>query len=328
MSQTQNGVLVKVRNLVKYFPVTRGLIIARHVADIKAVDDVSFAIHKGETLGLVGESGSGKTTVGKCLLRLYEPTSGQIVFDGVDLCKLDEASLRELRVKMQPIYQDPYSSLNPRHTVADIVSEPLIVHGLASGRRARERVDELLQMVGLDPEFAERYPHMFSGGQRQRIGVARAIATRPAFIVCDEPVSALDVSIQSQIVNLLGDLKSQLNLTLLFISHDLSVVRHISNRIAVMYLGRIVELAPSRNLYDEPLHPYSQALLSAIPIPDPEIEEKRRRIILKGEIPSLLNPPPGCTFHPRCPVAIDICSKQVPEFREISGRWVACHLVK
>lgn len=328
MSQTHNGVLLEVRNLVKYFPVTRGLIIARHVADVKAVDGVSFVIRKGETLGLVGESGSGKTTVGKCLLRLYKPTSGEIIFEGVDLSKLDEARLRELRVKMQPIYQDPYSSLNPRHTVAEIVGEPLIVHGLANGRQARERVDELLQMVGLDPEFAERYPHMFSGGQRQRIGVARAIASRPDFIVCDEPVSALDVSIQSQIVNLLDDLKSQLQLTLLFISHDLSVVRHISDRIAVMYLGRIVELAPSRTLYDEPLHPYSQALLSAVPIPDPEIEEKRKRIILKGEIPSPLNPPSGCTFHPRCPAAIDICSEQVPEFREVRGRWIACHLVK
>lgn len=328
MTQKQNGALLEVQNLVKYFPVTRGLIIARHVADVKAVDNISFVIRRGETLGLVGESGSGKTTVGKCLLRLYKPTSGDIVFEGVNLSKLDESRLRELRVKMQPIYQDPYSSLNPRHTVADIVSEPLIVHGLASRRQARERVEELLQMVGLDPEFAERYPHMFSGGQRQRIGVARAIATRPAFIVCDEPVSALDVSIQSQIVNLLDDLKSQLQLTLLFISHDLSVVRHISNRIAVMYLGRIVELAPSRTLYDEPLHPYSQALLSAVPIPDPEIEEKRQRIILKGEIPSPLNPPSGCTFHPRCPVAIGICSKQVPEFREVRGHWVACHLVK
>jgi len=328
MSQKQNGALIEVRNLVKYFPVTRGLIVARHVADVKAVDGVSFIIRKGETLGLVGESGSGKTTVGKCLLRLYRPTSGQIIFEGVDLGKLDQEKLRALRVKMQPIYQDPYSSLNPRHTVAEIISEPLVVHGLASGRQARERVDELLQMVGLDPDFAERYPHMFSGGQRQRIGVARAIATRPDFIVCDEPVSALDVSIQSQIVNLLDDLKSQLKLTLLFISHDLSVVRHISDRIAVMYLGRIVELAPSRTLYDEPLHPYSQALLSAVPIPDPEIEEKRKRIILKGEIPSPLNPPPGCTFHPRCPVAIDICSRQVPEFRETRGRWVACHLAK
>ncbi len=328
MSQKQNGALIEVRNLVKYFPVTRGLIVARHVADVKAVDGVSFVIRKGETLGLVGESGSGKTTVGKCLLRLYRPTSGEIIFEGVDLGKLDQEKLRALRVKMQPIYQDPYSSLNPRHTVAEIISEPLIVHGLASGRKARERVDELLQMVGLDPDFAERYPHMFSGGQRQRIGVARAIATRPDFIVCDEPVSALDVSIQSQIVNLLDDLKSQLKLTLLFISHDLSVVRHISDRIAVMYLGRIVELAPSRTLYDEPLHPYSQALLSAVPIPDPEIEEKRKRIILKGEIPSPLNPPSGCTFHPRCPVAIDICSRLVPEFREIRGRWVACHLVK
>ncbi len=328
MSQKQNGALIEVRNLVKYFPVTRGLIVARHVADVKAVDGVSFVIRKGETLGLVGESGSGKTTVGKCLLRLYRPTSGEIIFEGVDLGKLDQEKLRALRVKMQPIYQDPYSSLNPRHTVAEIISEPLIVHGLASGRKARERVDELLQMVGLDPDFAERYPHMFSGGQRQRIGVARAIATRPDFIVCDEPVSALDVSIQSQIVNMLDDLKSQLKLTLLFISHDLSVVRHISDRIAVMYLGRIVELAPSRTLYDEPLHPYSQALLSAVPIPDPEIEEKRKRIILKGEIPSPLNPPSGCTFHPRCPVAIDICSRLVPEFREIRGRWVACHLVK
>jgi oligopeptide/dipeptide ABC transporter ATP-binding protein len=325
---SQNGNLLEVRNLVKYFPVTKGFVIARHVADVKAVDGVSFFIRKGETLGLVGESGSGKTTVGKCLLQLYRATSGEVFFEGVDLCKLEVGRLRELRVKMQPIYQDPYSSLNPRHTVADIVGEPLIVHGLATPRQARDKVDELLQMVGLDPQFAERYPHMFSGGQRQRIGIARAIATRPAFIVCDEPVSALDVSIQAQIVNLLDDLKTQLNLTLLFISHDLSVVRHISHRIAVMYLGRIVELAPSRTLYDEPLHPYSQALLSAVPIPDPEVEEKRQRIILKGEIPSPLNPPSGCTFHPRCPVSVDICPRVVPEFREVRGRWVACHLVK
>jgi len=323
-----DNVLVRVNKLVKYFPVTKGLLVAKKVADVKAVDGVTFDIHNGETLGLVGESGSGKTTVGKCLLQLYRPTSGQVLFRGIDLCPMKESNLRKLRVKMQPIYQDPYSSLNPRHTVGDIVGEPLVVHGIANGQKAKKRVEELLKMVGLEPEMAQRYPHMFSGGQRQRIGIARAIATQPEFIVCDEPVSALDVSIQAQIVNLLDELKRKLGLTLLFISHDLSVVRHISDRIAVMYLGRVVELAPSRDLYLNPMHPYSRALLSAVPIPDPAVEKSRQRLVLRGEIPSPLNPPPGCTFHPRCLESLEMCSKVAPNFKQYGSHWVACHLLE
>jgi len=322
----KNGVLLEAKNLVKYFPVTRGLIFERKIADIKAVDGVNFVIHRGENLGLVGESGSGKTTVGKCLLQLHRPTSGQVLFEGTDLCQMDEEALRRLRPNMQPIYQDPYSSLNPRHNVGNIVGEPLVVHGLARGREVKERVVELLKMVGLEPEFAERYPHMFSGGQRQRIGVARALATQPRFLVCDEPVSALDVSIQAQIVNLLDELQEKLGITLLFISHDLSVVRHMSDRIAVMYLGKIVELADGDGLYEEPMHPYTRALLSAVPIPDPAVERERERLVLSGEIPSPLNPPPGCAFHPRCAERMEICSQSAPEYREYKGRWVSCHL--
>ncbi|MCX8126991.1 MAG: ATP-binding cassette domain-containing protein, partial [Dehalococcoidia bacterium] len=252
--------------MCKYFPVTRGLIIERKIGDVKAVDDVSFQIRRGETLGLVGESGSGKTTIGKCILRLYEPTSGKVIFDGVDISHADADTLRRMRRRMQIIFQDPYSSLNPRHTVGDIIGEPLVIHGLARGQKMRDEVARLLELVGLRPEFAQRYPHMFSGGQRQRIGIARALALNPDFMVCDEPVSALDVSIQSQIVNLMDDLRKKLGLTLLFISHDLSMVKHISDRIAVLYLGRVVELAGSDELYDSPMHPYSQALLSAVPI--------------------------------------------------------------
>lgn len=323
----KNSVLLEVKNLVKYFPVTKGLILERKIADVKAVDDVSFIIHRGETLGLVGESGAGKTTVGKCILQLTQPTSGQVLFDGADLCQMEGESLRQARRHMQTIFQDPYSSLNPRHTIETIVGEPLIVHGLARGQQVREQVTELLRLVELEPEMAQRYPHMFSGGQRQRIGVARALATRPDFLVCDEPVSALDVSIQAQIVNLLDNLRQELGLTLLFISHDLSMVRHISERIAVMYLGKIVELASSADLYHNPLHPYTRALLSAVPIPDPKLERQRQRLVLKGEIPSPLNPPPGCTFHPRCPECMEICSQEVPPLLDKGGRWVACHRV-
>jgi len=322
-----NSVLLEVKNLVKYFPVTKGLILERKIADVKAVDDVSFIIHRGETLGLVGESGAGKTTVGKCILQLTRPTSGQVLFDGADLCQMEGGSLRKARRHMQTIFQDPYSSLNPRHTIETIVGEPLVVHGLARGQQVREQVAELLKLVELEPEMAKRYPHMFSGGQRQRIGVARALATRPDFLVCDEPVSALDVSIQAQIINLVDNLRQELGLTLLFISHDLSMVRHISERIAVMYLGKIVELASSADLYHNPLHPYTRALLSAVPIPDPKLERQRQRLVLKGEIPSPLNPPPGCTFHPRCPECMEICSQEVPPLLDKGGRWVACHRV-
>lgn len=319
--------LLEVKNLVKYFPVIKGLILERKIADVKAVDDVSFIIHRGETLGLVGESGAGKTTVGKCILQLTRPTSGQVLFDGADLCQMEGESLRQARRHMQTIFQDPYSSLNPRHTIETIVGEPLVVHGLARGQQVREQVAELLKLVELEPEMARRYPHMFSGGQRQRIGVARALATRPDFLVCDEPVSALDVSIQAQIINLVDNLRQELGLTLLFISHDLSMVRHISERIAVMYLGKIVELGSSADLYHNPLHPYTRALLSAVPIPDPKLERQRQRLVLKGEIPSPLNPPPGCTFHPRCPECMEICSQEAPPLLDKGGRWVACHRV-
>jgi oligopeptide transport system ATP-binding protein len=321
----KNGVLLEVKNLVKYFPVTKGFILERKIADVKAIDDVSFIIRRGETLGLVGESGAGKTTVGKCILQLAQPTSGEVFFEGADLCRMGKESLRQIRRRMQPIFQDPYSSLNPRHNVETIVGEPLVVHGLARGRQVQERVTELLGLVELEPEMAFRYPHMFSGGQRQRIGIARALATNPDFLICDEPVSALDVSIQAQIVNLMDNFRQELGLTLLFISHDLSMVRHISEQIAVMYLGKIVELAPSAELYLTPLHPYTKALLSAVPIPDPKLERQRQRLVLKGEIPSPLKPPPGCTFHPRCTDCIDICSQEIPTLLDKGGRWVACH---
>ncbi|MHC4816288.1 MAG: ABC transporter ATP-binding protein [Planctomycetota bacterium] len=321
-----DDVLLQVKNLKMYFPVSRGVIFERKVGDVKAVDDVSFNINRGETLGLVGESGSGKTTAGKCILRLYTVTGGSIIFDGIDLATLKAGQMRALRPKMQPIYQDPYSSLNPRHTVEQIVGEPMVINKIASGKAVKQRVGELLEMVGLAADMAGRYPHMFSGGQRQRIGVARALSTNAGFLVCDEPVSALDVSIQAQIVNLLEDLQESLGLTLLFISHDLSVVRHISDRIAVMYLGKIVELSESHQLYREPLHPYSQALISAVPIPDPELEQARERILLTGEIPSPLTPPAGCRFHPRCSHCMDVCRQEDPEYKEYQGRWIACHL--
>ncbi len=322
----RDDILVEVNGLEMYFPVTSGIILQRKVAEIKAVDGVSFFIRKGETLGLVGESGCGKTTTGRCILRLYEPTGGEVKYEGRNLQELDSGEMRAMRRQMQIIFQDPYGSLNPRMTCGDIVGEPLIVHKLTSGKgEYRDRVTELLQVVGLNPYMADRYPHEFSGGQRQRIGIARALAVNPSFIVCDEPVSALDVSIQAQVINLLEELQESFGLTYLFIAHDLSVVRHISDRVAVMYLGHIVEIADRIELYENPLHPYTKALLSAIPIPDPVIEAQRERIILEGDVPSPLNPPPGCVFHTRCPIAIDDCQLEVPTLREVSpDHWVSC----
>ena len=320
-----SGVLVDVQNLKVYFPVTAG-VIRRRVGDVKAVDNVSFSIRRGETLGLVGESGSGKTTVGKAILQLIRPSSGQILFDGKDLTQIRGGALKEYRQRMQVIYQDPYSSLNPRMSAGNIVGEPLVVHKATTTKgEYRDRVEQLFSLVGLDPAMTARYPHEFSGGQRQRIGVARALAMRPAFIVADEPVSALDVSVQAQILNLLADLQDEFNLTYLVVAHDLSVVRHISDRVAVMYLGKLVELADSQELYENPLHPYTKALLSAIPVPDPRVEANRSRQILVGDIPSPINPPSGCVFHTRCPIAIDECKGDVPELREVSpNHWVAC----
>lgn len=325
-----NGVhgdrLVEVDSLKMHFPVRSGLIFQRTVAHVRAVDDVSFFIRRGETLGLVGESGCGKTTTGRCILQLYRPTSGTITFDGEDLCAMNSKGLRQMRRRMQVIFQDPYSSLNPRMTAGNIIGEPLTVHGMAGNRAEyRERVAELLSVVGLSPSMADRFPHEFSGGQRQRIGVARALAVNPQFIVCDEPVSALDVSIQAQIVNLLEELQERFQLTFLFIAHDLSVVRHISDRVAVMYLGHIVEIASREEIYENPIHPYTRALLSAVPIPDPVLDAQRERILLTGEVPSPLNPPTGCVFHPRCPIAEERCSEVVPELREVAtDHWVSC----
>ena len=320
--------LLRVENLKKHFPIYKG-VIRRQSGAVHAVDGVSFDIHKGETLGLVGESGCGKSTTGRTILRLYKPTAGKVIYDGEDLASLNEREMRKMRRKLQFIFQDPYASLNPRMKVADIVGEPLIVHKEAKGKEVKERVEELLSLVGLDPAFANRYPHEFSGGQRQRIGIARALSLQPELIICDEPISALDVSIQAQVINLLEDLQEQFGLTYLFIAHDLSMVRHISNRVAVMYLGVIVELAEREELYEYPLHPYSQALLSAVPIPDPIAEENRRRILLEGDVPSPVNPPSGCRFHTRCPIAESICKEERPEWREVKPKhFVACHLVE
>jgi peptide/nickel transport system ATP-binding protein len=321
-----NDTILDVRDLRMYFPVTMGLL-RRKVADVKAVDGVTFKLKKGETLGLVGESGCGKTTVGRCIIRLYQPTGGQILFEGEDITSLPEEKIRNLRSKMALIFQDPYSSLDPRQNAGNIVGEPLIIHSMVKSQSEyRNRVEELLRIVGLDPSMKDRFPHEFSGGQRQRIGVARALACEPSVIICDEPISALDVSIQAQVINLLEQLQEGLKgLSYLFIAHDLSVVRHISDRVAVMYLGRIVEITDSQMLYKNPLHPYTKALLSAIPIADPFVEEKRERIILKGEVPSPLNPPPGCSFHPRCFQAIPECSQSIPPLHEVNeGHEVAC----
>ena len=319
-----NDVLLDVRGLKMHFPVTSGILFQRAVAQIKAIDGVDFTVMRGETLGLVGESGCGKTTTGRCILRLYKPTDGEIWFNGTDIAQSKTNQMRTMRRQMQIIFQDPYSSLNPRMTAGNIIGEPLAVHGLVNNKREyRERVAELLNNVGLNPYMADRFPHEFSGGQRQRIGVARALSVDPSFIVCDEPVSALDVSIQAQIINLLEDLQERYDLTYLFIAHDLSVVRHISDRVAVMYLGKIVEIADRNAIYENPQHPYTRALLSAVPIPDPVLDAQRERIILSGEVPSPLNPPSGCVFHPRCPLATDDCTRVIPEAREVMPQHIA-----
>jgi oligopeptide transport system ATP-binding protein len=319
--------LVEVQNLKMYFPVTQGILFQRVVGQVKAVDDVTFTINRGETLGLVGESGCGKTTTGRCILQLTKPTAGQIIFEGRDITQLDNNALRDVRKRIQVIFQDPYSSLNPRMTIGQIIGEGPMVHKITKDKAANlARVKELLSLAGLPTNVHTRYPHELSGGQRQRVGIARALSMEPAFIVCDEAVSALDVSIQAQVINLLQDLQERFGLTYLFIAHDLSVVRHISDRVAVMYLGHIAELAPSLDVYREPLHPYTQALLSAVPIPDPVVEAKREHILLTGEVPSPLNPPSGCVFHPRCPIATDQCAREIPKFEEKRpGHWVACH---
>jgi peptide/nickel transport system ATP-binding protein len=321
-----NDAILDIRDLKMYFPVTRGLL-RKKVAEVKAVDGVTFLLRKGETLGLVGESGCGKTTVGRCIIRLYQPTGGQILFEGEDVTTLPEEKIRNIRNKMALIFQDPYSSLDPRQNAGNIVGEPLIIHSMVKSQSEyKDRVEKLFLTVGLDPSMKDRFPHEFSGGQRQRIGVARALACEPSLIICDEPISALDVSIQAQIINLLEELQEGLKgLSYLFIAHDLSVVRHISDRVAVMYLGRIVEITDSQTLYKKPLHPYTKALLSAIPIADPFVEEKRERIILKGEVPSPLNPPPGCSFNPRCFQATEECSKLIPPLCDVGGgHEVAC----
>jgi oligopeptide transport system ATP-binding protein len=324
LKNNNDNTLLRVEDLQMHFPIYRG-VIQRQVGAVRAVDGITFSVQRGETLGLVGESGCGKSTTGRTILQLYRPTSGSVHFEDIDLVHTKGEELRKMRRKMQMIFQDPYASLNPRMTVADIVGEPLMVHSVATGKEIQDRVQHLLALVGLNPSFASRYPHEFSGGQRQRIGVARALALQPSFIVCDEPISALDVSIQAQVVNLLEELQEQFNLTYLFIAHDLSMVKHISDRVAVMYLGVIVELASRDELYAKPLHPYTRALLSAVPIPDPIADAKRERVILKGDVPSPANPPSGCRFRTRCPIAEAVCAETRPEFREIRpGHFVAC----
>jgi oligopeptide transport system ATP-binding protein len=328
MSDNTAEIILKVEDLKMHFPIYRG-VFQRQVGAVRAVDGVSFNVLRGETLGLVGESGCGKSTTGRAILQLYKPTAGEVHFEGVDLIKLRREDLRKMRRKIQMIFQDPYASLNPRMTVEQIIGEPLIVHSAATGKEVQDRVEHLLEIVGLNPAFATRYPHEFSGGQRQRIGVARALALQPSFIICDEPISALDVSIQAQVVNLLEQLQEDFNLTYLFIAHDLSMVRHISRRVAVMYLGIFVELTSRDELYLNPLHPYTQALLSAIPIPDPVVDARRKRTILEGDVPSPVNPPSGCRFRTRCPIAVPLCADSRPEFREVKpGHFVACFLVK
>ena len=323
----QKEKLIEVENLVTYFPIFSG-VFQNKTGEVKAVDNISFFIRKGETLGLVGESGCGKTTTGRSILKPEEPTSGSVIFDGKNLIEMKGEGLRKMRAKMQPIFQDPFASLNPRMNVGNIIGEPLFVHGLASGKELNDKVNELLEMVGLAPEMANRYPHEFSGGQRQRIGIARALSASPSFIVCDEAVSALDVSIQGQIIKLLIKLREELNLTYLFISHDLSVVRHISDRVAVMYLGKIVEITTSDNIYSNPMHPYTKSLLSAVPIPDPIVDRKRTRIMLKGDVPSPINPPKGCPFHTRCQMAVDSCRTSDQKLKNMGEEhWVACDQV-
>jgi oligopeptide transport system ATP-binding protein len=325
-----NGALVGVRDLKVYFPITSGIVFRHQIGAVRAVDGISLDVLRGETLGLVGESGCGKSTTGRAILQLIKPTEGHVLYEGADLARLRGRKLRAQRRSMQMIFQDPYASLNSRMTLADIVGEPLLVHHMQPSRKLRQqRVRELLELVGLNPNTLNRYPHEFSGGQRQRIGIARALAVEPNFIVCDEPISALDVSIRAQIINLLKDLQSKFSLTYLFIAHDLSVVRHISDRVAVMYLGRIVELAANDLLYGEPMHPYTQALLSAVPIPDPEAEEHRRAVVLTGDVPSPADPPKGCHFHTRCPVALEgRCDVDDPALLEVRpGHWAACHLI-
>ena len=326
----QDGVLVHCEGLTVHFPITSGVVVQHKVGAVRAVDGLTFDIRKGETLGLVGESGCGKSTTGRAILQLIRPTAGHVLYEGADLAKLKGGDLRRQRRHMQMIFQDPYASLNARMTIADIVGEPLLVHKLRGSKKDRhDRVRELLQTVGINPNTLNRYPHEFSGGQRQRIGIARALAVEPNFIVCDEPISALDVSIRAQIITLLEDLQDRFGLTYLFIAHDLSVVRHISDRVAVMYLGRIVELATNEELYDQPMHPYTQALLSAVPIPDPVVEERRRAVVLAGDVPSPADPPAGCHFHTRCPAARDgLCDAQDPQLLEVRpGHWAACHLI-
>ncbi len=325
---TDSDVLVRVRDLKKHFPIAKGLF-RRQVGAVRAVDGVSFDVRRGETLGLVGESGSGKSTTGRVILQLDQATEGTVHFEDIELTATKGGQLRRLRPRMQMIFQDPHASLNPRMTVGSIIGEPLMEHNAAKGRERRQRIEELLSLVGLEPTHANRYPHEFSGGQRQRIGIARAIALNPDFIVCDEPIAALDVSIQAQVVNLMEDLQDVLGLTYLFISHDLSMVRHIADRVAVMYLGKIMELADVDQLYNEPKHPYTSALLSAVPVPDPKVEGARERIILQGDIPSPANPPAGCVFNTRCPIAEERCVVEVPEWRQLpGGQWVACHFAE